>query len=252
MKQIIPSLFLAAMAMSASLACAQMPSNQAPANSMPGQAVLPTLTQQQQQQQQQFQQMQAQQATSAAPQLTPATPGGVPVQSSPGYGGTADQILSAQPQAPSAPAAPVATTPAAPSAAAPAAAGTAATAAAPAAPVVDPCAAFMSSADLYASCQDRNMKIQRMKDAQKSRATAAPAAAPAAPVTTGAQNGIPQTTYGTNPNGVVNPTNNTVSSGVGQTVEQLPSNSTQQSDGRFIQKNPNGFIINPIKKQIKN
>lgn len=51
-------------------------------------------------------------------------------------------------------------------------------------PAPDPCAAYMASYESYVVCQDRTLKIQRMKEAKEKRNAPppAPAAAPAAPV----------------------------------------------------------------------
>jgi nicotinate-nucleotide--dimethylbenzimidazole phosphoribosyltransferase len=69
----------------------------------------------------------------------------------------APQVAAPQVSAPQAPAAPAA--PAAP---------VQAQAAAPA-PPPDPCAAYKTSYQVYVACQDRVQKIQRMRDAMKSR-----------------------------------------------------------------------------------
>lgn len=51
-------------------------------------------------------------------------------------------------------------------------------------PAPDPCAAYMASYESYVVCQDRMLKIQRMKEAKEKRNAPppAPVAAPAAPV----------------------------------------------------------------------
>lgn len=57
----------------------------------------------------------------------------------------------------------------------------AAAAAKPAEPAkVDPCAAYMASYDIYAACQDRMIKLQRMQEARTRRTAAPPAPPPAA------------------------------------------------------------------------
>lgn len=195
---------------------------------------------QQKAQLQQLQNMNAEQEALAAPQG----------QNRP-QGQTAEQILNAQPTAPTAPAAPVVQVPTAPikGIVAPGT-GVPVNAAATTDPNApegkqeekkpDPCAAFMRSNDLYASCTDRQMKIERLRESQKARANAnkpAPVKAQQ-PVNNGAQNAVPQTTT-VDPNAPVDQALPQVGNSFGRTGPKV--------DPSYIESNSKGFVIKKIK-----